>query len=71
MDSLTKQELEELKLLEQVAKHYRWEDDDPLYMKRKADLFRRYKKMAGKLNVSTEQKGAEVLAPTIKLWKHM
>ena len=42
MDSLTKQELEELKLLEQVAKHYRWEDDDPLYMKRKADLFKRY-----------------------------
>ena len=42
MDSLTKQELEELKLLEQVAEHYRWEDDDPLYMKRKADLFKRY-----------------------------
>ena len=59
MDSLRKQELKELKLLEQVAKIYGWEDDDPAYMKRKADLFKRYRKVTGKLNVSTEQTGAE------------
>ena len=62
MDSLTKQELEvrgKLTLLEQVAKKYGWEDDDPAYMKRKAAVNKRFRKLAGKVDVSTEQKGAE------------
>ena len=71
MDSLTSQELEELKQLKLLAKEYGWEDDDPIYIRRKAGLIKKYQKLPGKQNVSTEQKGAEVLAPTIKSWKHV
>ena len=67
MDSLTSQELEELKQLKLLAKEYGWEDDDPIYIRRKAGLIKKYQKLAGKKNVSTAQEDADERKPRISL----
>ena len=55
--------------LKALAEEYKWEDDDPLYMKRKAELIKKYQKLAGKKNVSTAQEDADERKPRITSWE--
>ena len=72
MCSLAKQELDELTLVEELAKKYGWKDDNPHYIRRKRDIMKKFQRLASVKNVSSAQEDAdEMKKPTIKSWEHV
>ena len=72
MCSLAKQELDELTLVEELAKKYGWKDDNPHYIRRKRDIMKKFQRLASVKNVSSAQEDAdEKKKPTIKSWEHV
>ena len=60
-----------MKELKELKELHGWDDDDPKFIKKKAQIYKTYDKLAGKKKVSTAQKDAEEGAPFITLWEHV
>ena len=71
MASLMEEHVKEMKELMQLKELYGWDDDDPRFLYQKDEVYKNYKKMAGKMKKSTAQEDADKKKPRIKSWEHV
>ena len=71
MASLMEEHVKEMKELMELKELYGWDDDDPRFLYQKDEVYKNFKKMAGKMKKASTAQDAEDVAPTITSWEHV